>query len=279
MVADQPDFTSSVNVSGGSIVVEPGATVQIDGVVTANVLPKVAFIGNYDASTDLIDVTGYNALIILMTVENTTFSAADYGYFGVTPFDSTSGMVLPTKYYFVQASTFNNNAGSEGNTSQTVFPLHGMDTIDLELGQSDSSVTTSVQIFATTESLPEYHRTQDYDAVSHILSANMSHVMASGGATFPIPVSSNPIIIISHLHSGNTTTSQTQRLTDSVTGVQLGSWVTPKGQQAGEGASQNEGQQWVQLPHSMNPMQWATGSATSGDLVDFQVIDAFAVGR
>lgn len=275
MVADQPDFTSSVNVSGGSIVIEPGATVSIDGLVTANVLPKVAFIGNYSADTNTIDVSGYNALVVLMDVSNTTFSATDYAQFGITPYDSASGIVLPTKYYFVQASTYNGNAGSEGNTSQTVFPLHGMDTIDLSMGVSDSSVAVSVQIFATTESLPEYHRTQDYDVVSHILSANMNHAMTASGSTFPIPVSCNPVIIVAHLHSANTTTSQTQRLIDTVTGVQLGSWVTPKGQQAGEGASQNEGQQWVQLPHSMNPMSWQTGSATSGDQIDFAVIDAF----
>lgn len=237
-------------------------------------IPNVKFIGTFSAGTTTgIDVSKFNSLIIMLTITASGFHSNQYGWMELTPSDSASGVALPPSFYFLQASTFNNNVGSFGNGAQTVFPLHGMDTLEIDFEVNDTGLSMSASIFGTTESLPEYHRTQEYGEVSHILMFDANHIMPAGGSTFPIPVSSKPVRLYVHPHSGNTGTSQAVQLTDTVTGALLMNATVPKGQNLGQEGNTNPATPYLLLPHTMSPMTLFTGTATANDLIDVFLTD------
>ncbi|MGH7239407.1 MAG: hypothetical protein ACREHG_04985 [Candidatus Saccharimonadales bacterium] len=246
---------------------------SIAGIVTANVVPKIKYLGNFTGVTAGIDVSEYNALIIAFNLTATGYSSIKYGYMELTPSDSASGVALPPSYYFLQSSVFNNNVAAFSNMSQTVFPLHGMDTLDIGLTAVGTGQTLSADIFGTTESLPELHRTQEFSAVSHILMQNELHVMPSGGSTFPIPVSSKPVRIYAHVTNTNAGATQAMQLVDTVTSALIMNGTVPKGSNFGQAGLTNSPNPYILLPHTMSPMTLFTGSATSGDTMDIFVTD------
>lgn len=273
MVADTPDFTGAVTIDGGTIDIEPGASVSIDGIVTANVVPKVTYLGNFTSGHTDIDTSLYNTLIINLAITATGYHATQYGYMELTASDSASGVALPPRFYYLQASSYNNNAGEFSNQGQTVFPLHGMDRLAIDFAVSDVGLEMSADIFGTTETLPEFHRTREFGSVSHILMFNANHVMPSGGSQFPVPVSCRPVRLYIHPHAANSGASQAIQVVDTVTGALIFNATVPKGSNLGQEGFTNPSQPYILLPHTMSPMTISTGSATSGDEIDVFVTD------
>lgn len=289
------NVAGSVSISGGSVNIGTiTGTVTITGPVTVTNTPGViplsnltTLLNNVSAGTVQInDVSPYNTLCIAMSSNNSHLATSAYVGLSYALYSDLNlgGIQIDNSNIWAQGCFFDGatDALAGGNLTFIVLPLNGAKSIGLQgniFGTANGGVTISV--YGTNAVLPYSVKSRNIYPPNRLMWA--SHLLAGSGSSFPIPCWSKPVRIYFHLDSSAAASSVIVRLTDTVSGVQIGSWTVPRSFNAGNGtiyngsaniAEPNPYTQYIDLPDSLAPLAISTGSVTTPSNAEIMVTGA-----